>query len=193
MPRHIAIIDAHPDPDAGRFNHSLVRAYAEGAREAGHEVHVIELGQLNFPLIRSKADWESGKIPPALERAQDSIAWAEHLVFFYPLWLGSMPALLKGFLEQVMRPGFAVPAPDDHRRKLLAGRSARIVVTMGMPALLYRWYYRAHSLKSLERNVLKFCGIAPVKETLIGMVEASSAGAHRKWIGRLRALGRAGA
>lgn len=192
MPRHIAVIDAHPDPDAGRFIHALAEAYADGAREAGYEVHIIKLGDLEFPLIRSKAEWESGKIPPALELAQDSIAWADHLVFFYPLWLGSMPALLKGFLEQVMRPGFAVPSPEDHRRKLLAGKSARIVVTMGMPALFYRWYFRAHSLKSLERNILKFCGIAPVKETLIGMVEAGGTSGHQKWIERLRALGRAG-
>jgi putative NADPH-quinone reductase len=192
MPRRIAVIDAHPDPDAGRFNHALAQAYADGARETGHEVHIIKLGELEFPLIRSKAEWESGKIPPALEQAQDSIAWADHLVFFYPLWLGSMPALLKGFLEQVMRPGFAVPSSEDHRRKLLAGKSARVVVTMGMPALFYRWYFRAHSLKSLERNILKFCGIAPVKETLIGMVETGGTPGHQKWLGRLRALGRTG-
>lgn len=40
--------------------------------------------------------------------AQDGIGWAEHIVFFFPLWLGDMPASLKGFLEQVARPGFAI-------------------------------------------------------------------------------------
>ena len=192
MLRHIAIIDAHPDPDAGRFLHALSAAYFEGAKEAGHEVRLVHLAKLDFPLIRSKEQWDSGRIPEVLEHAQDSIAWADHLVVLYPLWLGSMPALLKGFLEQVMRPGFAVPSPDDHRRKLLAGKSARIVVTMGMPALFYRWYFRAHSLKSLERNVLKFCGIAPVKETLIGTVETGGADSRQRWVERLRALGRAG-
>jgi len=193
MSRRIAIIEGHPDLDAGRFNHVLAEAYAEGAKSAGHEVHRVILAQLDFPLIRSKAEWDSGKIPSVLEKAQDSIAWADHLVFVYPLWLGSMPALLKGFLEQVMRPGFAVPSVTDHRRKLLAGKSARIVVTMGMPAFFYRWYFRAHSLKSLERNILKYCGIAPVKETLIGMVEVDWQRRHGKWTDKLRALGRAGA
>ncbi|HSN17422.1 MAG TPA: NAD(P)H-dependent oxidoreductase [Gammaproteobacteria bacterium] len=194
MSKHIAIIDSHPDQDAGRLGHDLANAYADGAREAGHEVHLIRLADLDFPLIRSKQQWDSGKIPPALEQAQDSIAWADHLVILYPLWLGSMPALLKAFLEQVMRPGFAIATPEmgGMSRKLLRGKSARLVVTMGMPAALYRWYFRAHSLKSLERNILKFCGVTPVKETLIGMVENMPAPSYRRWMVRLAALGSAG-
>jgi putative NADPH-quinone reductase len=71
------------------------------------------------------------------------VAWADHLVIIYPLWLGSMPGMLKSFFEQLLRPGFAF-APAAGRgmpRKLLKGRSARIIVTMGMPALFYRWYF----------------------------------------------------
>ena len=91
--------------------------------------------------------------------AQADIAWAEHLVLLFPLWLGDMPALVKGFLEQVARPGFAFKAEGSNpfAHKGLAGRSARVVVTMGMPALLYRWYFRAHSVKSLERNIQVPC------------------------------------
>jgi hypothetical protein len=73
----------------------------------------------------------------------------------------------------------------------LKGRSARVVVTMGMPALFYRWYYRGHSLKSLERNILRFCGIAPVRHTLIGLVEGSDA-RRRRWLARIQHLGERG-
>ena len=110
---------------------------------------------------------------------------------FFPLWLGDMPALLKGFLEQVARPGFAFKGDGENpfAHKGLAGRSARVVVTMGMPALVYRWYFRAHSLKSLERNILGFVGIAPIHETLVGMVDKLDAAAVEKLRRRLRALG----
>ena len=104
-----------------------------------------------------------------------------------------MPAALKGFFEQTLRPGFAfaAAAKGGLPRKLLRGRSARIVVTMGMPAFFYRWYFRAHSLKSLERNVLAFCGIAPVHASIVGMVEGLDDARRTGWLKRMQELGRA--
>lgn len=60
---------------------------------------------------------------------------------------------------------------------------------MGMPALIYRWNFRAHSVKSLERNVLGFVGIAPVHETLIGTVGNFTAEDATRWLDKLRRLG----
>ena len=176
------------------FGHALAAAYAHSAKAAGHEVTVIEVAQLDFPLLRNKEDWESGALPETLQQAQQAIGWAGHLVILYPLWLGTMPALLKAFLEQVFRPGFALPQPGTGQRwkKLLTGKTARIVITMGMPAFFYRWYFRAHSLKSLERNILGFCGIGPITESLIGMIEAPDNANREKWLAKMRRLGHAG-
>lgn len=191
--QRILLIQGHPDAVTLHLCHTLAEAYAEGAEAAGHEVRWTDVARLDFPLLRSQQAWEHGELPPALQSAQDDIAWAEHLVLFFPLWLGDMPALLKGFLEQVARPGFAFTAEGGNPfgRKGLTGRSARVVVTMGMPALVYRWYFRAHSLKSLERNILGFVGIAPVNETLVGMVDKLGEAGVTKWQGKMRALGRA--
>ena len=147
-----------------------------------------------FRSLRSKAEWDDGPLPASLLPAQGDILWAEHIVFFFPLWLGGMPALLKGFLEQVARPGFALSkfAEGGFPKKLLSGRTARLVVTMGMPAMVYRWVFRAHSLKALERNILGFVGISPVHETLIGTVEGLTPAQHERWFRKLAALGRAG-
>jgi putative NADPH-quinone reductase len=189
--RRILIIQGHPDPKGGHLCHALAQAYADGAVRAGHEVRHVEVAQLDFPVLRSQAEWQGGALPLALKPAQDAIQWAQHLVLFFPLWLGDMPALLKAFLEQVARPGFAFGDGDGRGfvKKGLSGRSARVVVTMGMPALVYRFYFRAHSVKSLERNVLGFVGIAPVHETLIGMVEGMDDATRRQWFAKLRALG----
>jgi putative NADPH-quinone reductase len=194
MTRRITIIQGNPDVLGNRFGHALAAAYAKGASDAGHDVESIDVAKLDFPILRSKEDWTNGLPPDSIRRAQSMISWAEHLVIFYPLWLGAMPALLKAFLEQAFRPGFAVPKREAGKmwKKLLAGRSARIVVTMGMPALLYRWYFGAHSLKSLERNILGFCGIGPIRESLIGLVEAADNAKREKWLAKMHALGRAG-
>jgi putative NADPH-quinone reductase len=190
MSKRIVIIDGHPDTDEARLIHALANAYAEGAEAGGHAVRRIDVARLDFPLLRTKQDWYAGTPPAELRGCQEAIAWAEHLVLLFPLWLGSMPALLKGFLEQTFRPGFAVkPKLDTLRPGLLIGKSARIIVTMGMPALAYRWYFRAHSLKSLERNILRFSGIGPVRDTLIGSVETDH-GSQQKWLESMRSLGR---
>jgi putative NADPH-quinone reductase len=119
------------------------------------------------------------------------MAWAEHIVIFFPLWLGDMPAVLKAFFEQALRPGFAIgkATPGRMWKRLLSGRSARLVVTMGMPAFFYRLYYRAHSLKSLKRNILEFCGISPVRTTIIGMIEGANR-ARQGWLAKISILGR---
>jgi putative NADPH-quinone reductase len=193
MTRHIAVIDGHPDPDKARFCHALATAYTEAAHGAGHTVRQITIAETEVAFLRSAQDWESAEPAPGIRQCQQTIAWADHLVVIYPLWLGSMPALLKGFFEQVFRPGFAIPRERPRPWPgLLNGRSARIIVTMGMPAWLYRWYFLAHSLKSLERNILRFSGINPVRETLIGGVEAGGPSARTRWIEVVRALGRAG-
>lgn len=192
MNKRILIIQGHPDAQGGEhLCHVLAQAYATGARAAGHEVQVVDVASLDFPLLRSQKAWEDGPLPPTLSAPQKAIAWADHLVLFFPLWLGDMPALLKGFLEQVARPGFALSKGGEGQlpAKLLTGRSARVVVTMGMPALVYRWYFRAHSVKALERNILGFVGIAPVRETLIGGVDGLGEAGVKSWCAKLGKLG----
>ncbi len=184
----ITILDGHPDPGAERFVHALAQVYEQSASAAGHEVQRITVAELDFPVLRSQAQWQDGPVPADIKRAQAAIRWAEHLVILYPLWLGDMPALLKAFLEQVARPSFAFRYKDHGLpEKLLRGRSARVIVTMGMPGLFYRLVYRAHSLKSLERNILAFTGVSPVRHSIIGAVE--NAGPRERWLAHIRKLG----
>ncbi|WP_447932477.1 NAD(P)H-dependent oxidoreductase [Sphingopyxis fribergensis] len=189
--KRITIIDGHPDPDRGRFIHALSDSYGAGAEAAGHEVRRIDIANLHFGLISTRSDWETGSPPKDIADAQDVIAWADHMVILYPLWLGDVPALLKGFFEQALRPGFAFqPHKGSLPEKRLAGRTAHIVVTMGMPAIFYRFFFGAHSVRSLERNILNFVGIKPVSRSLIGNIETNAA--HRdKWLRTMNERGAA--
>lgn len=183
----ILVIDGHPDAGRPHFVHAIADAYVEDAR-ARHEVKRIDIASLDFPVLRSPVQWQEGGVPPAISDSQAAIRWAEHIVIVYPLWLGDVPALLKAFLEQVARPGFAFgPIVRGFPRKMLSGRSARVIVTMGMPALFYRWFYRAHSLKSLERNILAFTGIGPIRHSVIGSI-ARGADYRGRWLARIRRM-----
>jgi putative NADPH-quinone reductase len=139
-------------------------------------------------------EFQHGMVSPDIKDAAEAIRRAEHIVFVFPLWLGTMPALLKGFLEQVMRPGLAFAYPkagkDGSLTTLLKGHSARLIVTMGMPAPIYRFWYLGHGVAGIRRNILNFVGIGPVRESLFGMVESVSDARRRKWLAAMHALGK---
>ena len=189
--RRILIIEGHPDPSPQRLCRALAEAYREGAREAGHTLRTLILGDLDIPLLASRSDWES-PAPEIVETCQQDLLWAEHVVVIYPLWLGDVPAVLKAFLEQVLRPDFAFDPTRTARGGLLKGRSARLVVTMGMPGWVYFSWFGAHSLRSLSRNVFQFVGFRPVRTTVFGMVEGASPGRRRAWLDEMTHLGRLG-
>jgi len=191
MKRKITVIDGHPDGSPKRFCRALVSAYTDGASSKGHEVTILRVSDARFTLLSSEAEYNSEIESDDIRDAQEAIRWADHLVIFYPLWLGTMPALLKGYLEQIFRPGFGFDNSEGAQwpKQALKGRTARVVVTMGMPEAAYRWYYFAHSLKSLERNILKFCGISPVRDTVLGMVDTVSSETRLEWLDDMQSLG----
>ncbi len=195
MMKHIAIIQGHPDTSSMRFCRAFASAYAESATLAGHVViETIDVAKMDFPWLRTKDEFEKGVVPQSILAAQETIRRADHLLIVFPLWLGDMPALLKAFFEQTMRPGFSFGAGGGRGlpAKLLKGKSARVVITMGMPAFFYRFYFGAHGLKNLKRNILAFCGVAPVRHTLIGMIEGKDPKVRLKWLALARELGRKG-
>lgn len=167
-------------------------AYADAAEGAGHRVKRFEVAQLEFPVLRTRSEWESGEAVLSVREWQQAIGSAQHIVLIYPLWLGDVPALLKAFLEQVFRPGFAIQqGARTLSPGLLKGKSARIIVTMGMPSFVYRLFFFAHSLSSLRRNILRFVGLGPIRASLIGNVEGGAEG-RAKWLDRIRAYARSG-
>lgn len=186
--RDVLVIIGHPDPAPGRYGRQLAEAYVRAARRGGHAVDVVDVAALEFPLLRSKADYDNGEVPPDLRDARDKLLRAAHIVMFFPLWLGEMPALLKGFLEQVLRAGDM----NAGGAKPLKDKTARIVVTMGMPAFIYRFFFRQHGVKNLERNILRFCGVRRIWTSLIGMIEGEDPRPRERWLRLMERFGRKG-
>jgi putative NADPH-quinone reductase len=183
--RKILIIDGHPDPAPERLNHALADAYASAALDTGHEVRRIKVAELDFPLLHTQEDFEHGTPVEAIAAAQSDVAWADHYVLFFPLWIGNMPALLKAFMEQTFRPSVTTQSGRVPKR-LLRGKSARIVVTMAMPAVVFRRFMGSYAVKALER-IFAFAGVSPTYETIIGGVETLNESRARKLFAEMAA------
>ena len=130
------------------------------------------------------------ELEPDLQQAHDALIAADHLVLIFPLWLGTLPALFKGFLERVLQPDLVGPAKQGMFKKILREKSARIIVTMGMPAFIYRWWFGAHALKMLKHNILEFLGVGPVRSTTCGNVEGIGDAGRRRWLQIAEDMGR---
>lgn len=159
---------------------------------AGHETRAIQLAAWQGTFVRSMSEFGTAPQDAFILAARDDIAWAEHLVFVFPLWLGAAPSLLRAFLEQVARAGFVLGGADGKMEQKLKGKSARLVVTMGMPAFVYRLGFGAHGVEALRHSALGMAGVAPVGVTLLGMIEAGGPAARRRDLEKVAALGRAG-
>jgi putative NADPH-quinone reductase len=193
MYRRIVVIQGHPDSD-GHYCHALAERYVSGAREAGHRVERIDLSGMELPFLRSAYDLRRGRPPEGVKLAQASLLACDHIVLIHPIWNGGSPALVRAFMEQAFRPSFAFPDADDARlsfvsalraRKALSGKTARVVTTMQMPALVYRLFFRPHQ----EANALWLAGARPVKQTAIGLVEAKDGTAREGWLRRMAQWG----
>lgn len=192
MGRKILVINGNPDPSTARFSAALAEAYVRGASLAGHQIRRIDVGSLDFQILRSQSEFTQTAQPCDIREAQHSVGWADHLVIIFPLWLGGAPALLKGFFEQVFRYGFALTPPGETPKGLLVGRSARLIVTMGMPGAVFRLVFGAFGVRALERGVLWLSGIRPIRHTIIGGVDDSVRG-RLDWLNAMQKLGRSGA
>jgi len=193
MGKRIVVINGHPDPYPERYCAALAEAYRAGAEAGGHDVRMLKVGEMDFAPIRSRAEFEDTEPSRVIAEAQATLRWAQHMVIVHPLWLGTAPAVLKAFLEQTFRYGFAMPQPGEGMPGgLLSGRSARIIVTMGMPAVIYRLVFGAFGVRSMKRGILGISGIRPVRLTFVGQVETSRE-VRIKWLTRMTALGRQGA
>ena len=188
----IVVINGHPDPAPQRFAAALAAAYAEGAAEGRHQVRRLAVGDLNLPPLASMAAF-SGPPPDQAAAVQETIAWADHLVLIFPLWCGDMPAIMKGFIERILQPGLIRRQGTDQAMnwRIFPGKTARVVMTMGMPTLFYRFWYGANTLRLLKRNILHFIGVKPVRETLFGMAGEVSTDRRLDWLKQMEALGTA--
>ncbi len=187
--KRVLIICGHPGKDS--LGEALASAYADGAREAGAEVRQITLRTLNFDPNLHEGYRVIQPLEPELQASQEAIAWAQHLVFAYPLWWGGLPAILKGFFDRVFLPGFAFKYRENSQLwdRLLTGRSARLLVTMDTPPWYHRWINRAPGHRQMKQSILGFCGVSPVRITDIGPVKNAPQAKLKAWVEEARELG----
>ena len=185
----IAIVVGNSMRDS--YSEALGKAYLRGAESGGHQAQLSVLANMTFDPILREGYRREQPLEPDLAAAHAAFVASDHIVFVFPLWCGDIPAIMKGFIERVLQPDLlkAQKVEGGASWKVFKGKSARVIMTMGMPGLIYRWFFGAHALKLLKRNILHFIGIRPVSSTIYGSIEAVGPEKRQIWLREVEALG----
>ncbi|MDR6196410.1 NAD(P)H-dependent oxidoreductase [Siphonobacter sp. SORGH_AS_0500] len=187
--KKILIINGHPDRES--YNYALSEAYRTAAIRAGAELTQINIADLQFDPNLRFGYRKRMELEPDLVEALQKIKEAEHIVWFFPMWWYSYPAVMKGFVDRLFLPGIVMkfiegkPFPE----KLLKGRTARIVITADTPSWYDRFFMGRPAINQFKKGTLEFCGIHPVSVTYIAPIKASSERFREKWLAKVSALG----
>lgn len=188
----VLVVFAHPSHES--FNHALLEAFVSGAKEAGHEVEIIDLYKDNFdPVLRKTR--HGGKMNPQAALYQEKIKQADWLAFIFPIFWYRGPAILEGFFDQVFDAGFAF-----RYKKILGGliakpigllpvKKAVVIETYGGPGWFYKlFFFRIPWVRI--RSVLKFCGIRKFIHQPCFSVQHTKEKVLKNYLNRVRKIGK---
>ena len=193
--KKILILFGHPDKNG--MCGTLADAYEAAAREAGHDVTRLNIGEMQFDYVLHKGYREKQELEPDLQRFCDLLGAADHFVVVYPVWWVGMPAILKGLFDRAWLPGSAfryIRTKHGTRtifwHRLFRGKTARIIMTSGTHPLMVR-FLPGNVNAQLRWGILWFAGFK-VRTDWFGPAEDASESKKARWLTRVRKLGARG-
>ncbi len=187
--KQVLIINGHPDKNS--YNKALEEAYFRGAKKTDANLSYINISELKFDPNLAYGYRQRMELEPDLVEALEKIKKSDHLVWIFPMWWYGCPAIMKGFIDRTFLPGIAFehiegkPLP----KKLLKGKTARIIITSDTPRWYDFLYMKSPALNQFKKGTLEFCGISPVKVSYIAPMVSSNAKFREQWLSKVERLG----
>jgi len=189
MKKRIALIIGHPDKES--YNFALANAYKKGVEKSGSEIKEIIIRDLKFNPNLEFGYRKRTELEPDLIKSQEILKWADHIVWVYPVWWGSVPAIMKGFLDRVLLPGFAFKKREGSIwwDKFFTGKTSRIICTLDQPPWFYTFFNKRPSHSAMKKLTMNFIGVKSVKITSIGPLRLSKEMFRTNWLNKIEQLG----
>lgn len=189
--KNILIINGHPAEDS--YSAALANAYLQGATKGNFNVKSTSVRDLNFNPNLKYGYKKRMAMEPDIENAINQMKEADHIVWVFPLWWQSTPALLKGFIDRTFLPGIAYDMRDRKLpKKLFKGKTSRMIVTSDTPMWYGTLFLKNPAINQFKKGTLNFTGINPVKVTYISPIKNSSDKFREEWINRVNMIGMSG-
>lgn len=188
--KKILIIVGHPDAES--YNFALANSYEKAARSTNNSVDRINICDLDFSPNLEFGYRKRTELEPDLLSAWEKIKESDHIVWIFPVWWGSIPAIMKGFIDRLFLPSFAFKKRENSVwwDKLLTGKSARMIYTMDQPTWYFRFVNKRPVYHAMKGQTCQFVGIQKVRNTPIGPIRLSKDTFREKWLNKMGKLAR---
>ena len=156
----ILIITAHPSEK--NLTKGITNIWIEEKEKQGHSIDLVDLyGDKQLPFVAYKSNEDLKNLSDEVKYYQEKVSKADEIVFVYPFWWGTTPAILKNWIDAVLTSGFAFKYGENGRPMgLLQGKSVRIISTSGTPTLFYCLNgIRRSNKKIWKQTIVEFCGM----------------------------------
>ena len=188
---NVSVILGHPHP--GSFNHAIAETVARTLRECGHTVWFHDLYAEGFdPLLAQGEIPRGAALPPDMQQHCDEIAAADGIVIVHPNWWGQPPAILKGWVDRVIRPGVAYEFLEGDGGEgvpvgLLKAQAALVFNTANTPELRENEVF-GDPLQLLWKNcIFDLCGVPAFYRKMYRVIVISTEAERRAWLDEVRA------
>ena len=186
----ISLILAHPDK--GSFNHAIAETAFETLKQKGHELFYHDLYAERFdPILPGAEIAKDAAIPPQIEKYCREISESEGIIIVHPNWWGQPPAILKGWIDRVIRPGVAYEFLEGDPgegipRGLLPAKIAMVFNTSNTPYLREKEVFGDPLAVLWEKCVFELCGVSHFYRRMFGVIVTSFDEQRREWLDEVR-------
>jgi NAD(P)H dehydrogenase (quinone) len=186
----ISVILAHPDKES--FNHAIAAAAVETLNKNGHQVYFHDLYREKFaPLLPFEEIPKDASLPPDIEKHCKEISKAQGIIIIHPNWWGQPPAVLKGWIDRVLRPGVAYQFREGDKGEgvpigLLKAKSAIVFNTSNTQTQREKKVF-GDPLQTLWKNcIFDLCGIPVFYRRMFSIIVTSSPQQRKNWLNEVR-------
>jgi NAD(P)H dehydrogenase (quinone) len=186
----ISVILAHPHE--GSFNHAIAGEVISTLRSSACDVIFHDLYAERFdPLLLHPEIAREAPLSPAIAEYCKEIAAADGIVIIHPDWWGMPPAILKGWIDRILRPGVAYQFAETDSGEgipegLLAARAALVFNTSNTPALREQEIFGDPLERLWKDCIFAFCGVPVFRRKMFGVIVTSTEEERKEWLDEVR-------
>ncbi|GBE17469.1 hypothetical protein BMS3Abin16_00052 [archaeon BMS3Abin16] len=186
----ISVILAHPNKDS--FNHAIAETAIDELKQKGHEICFHDLYEEKFdPILQANEIPKDVSLPPEIEKHCREISEADGIIIIHPNWWGQPPAILKGWIDRVIRPGVAYEFLEDDKgggvpKGLLKARTALVFNTSNTATDREKKVF-GDPLETIWKNcIFGLCGVKNFYRRMFNIVVISSEEQRKEWLQEVR-------